>query len=92
MDLEPGEHMHNPFENDSLVRNLFVGGLVAIATVAARKSVERSWSAIYKKPPPNKRAADDADLKDAMMWAVLIGATTGLVRLSVRRAIRAKVK
>jgi len=92
MDLDPNEHMHNPFENSSLMQSLMVGGLVAVASVVARKSAEHSWSAIFKNPPPNKRAADDADLKDAVMWAVIIGATTGLARLAVRRAVRSKVK
>lgn len=92
MDLEPDEQMHNPFENSSLMHSLLVGGLVAVASVVARKGAEHSWGAIFKKPPPNKRDADDADLRDAVMWAVIIGATTGLVRLGVRRTLRAKVK
>lgn len=92
MDLEPNVHPHNPLENPSMISSLIVGGLVAVATIAARKGAERSWGAIFKKPPPYKRAADDADLKDAVMWAVIIGATTGVVRLGVRRALRSKVR
>lgn len=92
MDIQPREHLPRHAGNSSLTRSLIVGGLVAAATVATRAGAERSWSAIYKRPPPNKRAEDDADLKDAILWAVLIGATTGLVRLGVRRAARAKLK
>lgn len=92
MDFDPSEDIQDYVENSSLTRSLIVGGLAAVATVAARTGAERTWSAIFKKPPPNKRAADDADLQDAVIWAVVIGATTGLVRLGVRRAARSKVK
>lgn len=92
MDLEHIEHTHNPLEHTSLMNRLLVGGLVAVATVVARSGAEQSWSAIFKKPPPNKQSEDDADLKDAVMWAVIIGATTGLVRLGVRRAVRSRVR
>ncbi|MCW8193384.1 DUF4235 domain-containing protein [Proteobacteria bacterium 005FR1] len=92
MDFQAREHLPKHSGSSSLSRSLIVGGLVAAATVATRTAAERSWSAVYKRPPPNKRAEDDADLKDAVLWAVLIGATTGLVRLGVRRAARARLK
>ena len=92
MDLNTEDYVDNIIENPSFLTSLMVGGIVAVASVATRKGAEHSWKKVFDRPPPHKQAYENADIKDAMLWAVLIGATTGLVRLGVRRALRPKAK
>ena len=91
MDLKDVVQSDQNIENSALISSFILGGLVAAASVAARKGAEHSWAAIFKRPPPNKGLEEDVDIKDAVLWAVVIGSATGLVRLAVRRAVRGRL-
>jgi hypothetical protein len=61
---------------------LVAAGSAALAAVATRQLLRRSWSAWRGGPPPDNPAAPDVSWGDALLWA----GTTGMV-VAVGRAV-----
>lgn len=57
------------------------------AMVVAKKGLDTTWRAATGKPPPAKRAEPDAEMTEAVLWAMFSAATLTIVRIvATRRA------
>jgi len=66
------------------------GTLSAIsAGIAARKLLVAGFTKTTGKTPPVNPEAPDTDWREAMLWAILSGATVGLARMfATRKAVQ----
>jgi hypothetical protein len=64
-------------------------GAGALATLGTRRALAAVWSARRGDPPPDGPAATNAPLREALTWAVAVGAGVAVVRiLAIRSAAK----
>jgi len=64
-----------------------VGSLAATAAgVAARKTLERSWTAVQERPPPKNVSRAGVRWREALMWAAASATVVAAARLFARYA------
>jgi hypothetical protein len=72
--------------NQSVIDGVVLLAALAGAGALARKGTAASWERLADKPPPDsEQKALEADLREAVAWALLSGAAAGLARMLVRR-------
>lgn len=69
---------------DQAFRLLGLGAAIG-AGMTARAALKASWTAVTKRDPPLNPASRDTAWKEALIWALLTGATVGVARLAARR-------
>jgi len=74
----------------ALLRRIIAAGAAAAAAVAARKAVELGWGLARDGSPPTAvDVQSDAELRDLLLWSVLVaGAVVVARKLAVSRAER----
>ncbi len=60
-------------------------GATVLSGVITLKLTQRTWQLATRRKPPNSPDHPDIDAREAIMWAVLSGATAELVKIAVSR-------
>ena len=62
-------------------------GATVLSGVLTLKLTERTWQLATRRKPPNHPEHPDANMREALTWAVLSGVTAELVKVAVSRRI-----
>jgi hypothetical protein len=57
------------------------------ATAVAKKAVDATWKLGAGKKPPTDPTDPDVQVREAMLWAVLSGATVGVAKMWASRRL-----
>lgn len=69
----------------SMVWKVLGTGSAILAASLARKGAMFGWEKTTGKQAPASASADDADLREAIMWALVSGAIVGVARMLAER-------
>jgi Protein of unknown function (DUF4235) len=60
-------------------------GAAIVATIVARKVLDRSWRTATGKTPPKNPESPDVTMAEALAWAVASGVAIGVARMLATR-------
>ena len=60
-------------------------GSAILAGMTARAALKAGWTAVTKTDPPLNPASRETAWREALVWAILTGATVGVARVTARR-------
>lgn len=69
----------------SMVWKVMGTGAAILAAMLARKGTAFGWEKTTGRQAPVSASADDADLREAIMWALVSGALVGVARMLAER-------
>ena len=75
------------YKPEKVVDAVILTVVLGCATVLARKAAEKAWSYTFDEDPPSEKDNHDVDVKQALGWALFLGACSGVIRFVVRRSV-----
>ncbi|GAA0855934.1 DUF4235 domain-containing protein [Aliiglaciecola litoralis] len=73
-------------KSDKIISGPLLAAVVFGGGYLARKGIGKAWSGVTKEPIPPKKNNAEAELGEAVTWAVATGVAVGLFRFALRRA------
>lgn len=74
----------------SILARLAAAGAATAATAAARRGAEQAWRATRGEDPPDPTSAveDDTDLRDVLVWSLVLAGTVFVAQRVASKATR----
>ncbi|WKN44363.1 DUF4235 domain-containing protein [Tunicatimonas pelagia] len=75
------------FDDEEQLNNWIIGGATMISAVLVKRIIEFGWRQATREEPPKNPADRDVSLQQALAWTLIVGVTSSLVKLLIRRSI-----
>ncbi|GEM_PF-2822446 len=75
------------FDDEEQLNNWVIGGATMISAVLVKRIIEFGWRQAMREEPPKNPADRDVSIQQALAWTVIVGVTSSLVKLLIRRNI-----
>ncbi|MEM6843108.1 MAG: DUF4235 domain-containing protein [Bacteroidota bacterium] len=75
------------FEDEDQLNGWIIGGVTLISAMVVRRIIEFGWKQATHQEPPKDLSDQEVSLQQALVWTLIMGITSSLVKLLIRRNI-----
>lgn len=86
------EKIRDNFDDEDQLNNWIVGGATMVSAMLVRRIVEFGWRQATREEPPKNPADRDVSIQQALAWTLIVGITSSLVKLLIRRNVTWEVR